>query len=316
MVKLAALALLVVAAACQGKGDEAAQPQPAPRDAKVAVVADAAGEVDAGVKLDEPEAPDPGKQLADMDAVPAWQAVIDRAQYLERRGQHGVAYGTLGPAVMVLGPPPVAPTDAGVPVKLPDAGLVPSELTWLVDDTEGNGALAIRAKLGAFASQLKEGERVALGGAWVLDEDRRWYWNVDGITKLPPLPPPKEGEVRDPPSPPGHDILVVDRIPTGSRTISVGREGDIVYFTVNGRPPAIDGEGWPVSDELGDPVYALLQLPGERPSFGAQDFRTPDERWQLRRGWMYAVRVGKLRKSADPEKPASMNAKTSPIRIK
>ena len=314
MVRLLAL-VLVVAAACQGKDREAAQ-QPVRRDAKVAAIADASSEIDAGVKAEEPEAPDPGKQLADMDAVPAWQAVIDRAQYLERRGQHGVAYGTLGSAVLVLGPAPVAPTDAGVPVKLPDAGLVPSELTWLVDDTEGNGALAIRTKLGTFAAQLKEGDRVALGGAWTLDESRRWYWSVDAITKLPPPEPPKPGEVKDPPSPPGHEIPVVDRIPSGSRTISVGREGDLVYFTVNGRPPAIDGEGWPVSDELGDPVYALLQLPGERPSFGAQDFRTPDERWQLRRGWMYAVRIGKLRKSSDPDKPASMNAKTSPIRIK
>ncbi len=315
MVKRAAL-IVVLAAACQGKGDEIAS-QPAPRrDASVAVVADAASNIDAGVKAEEPEAPDPGKQLADMNAVSAWQAVIDRAQYLERRGQHGVAYGTLGPAVMVVGPPPTAPTDAGVPVKLPDAGLVASEFTWLVDDTEGNGALAIRAKLGRFASQLKEGDRVALGGAWSLDEHRRWYWDVDAITKLPPLPPPKANEPKDPPTPPGHDIPVVDRIPSGARTISVGREGDLVYFTVNGRAPAIDGEGWPVSNELGDPVYALMQLPGERPSFGAQDFRTPDERWQLRRGWMYAVRIGKLRKSTDPNKPSFINAKTSPVRIK
>lgn len=315
MVKRAAL-VLVLAAACQGKGDAIATRPAPPRDAAAPVVADAASNIDAGVKAEEPEAPDPGAQLADMDAVPAWQAVVDRAQYLERRGQHGVAYGTLGPSVMVVGPPPVAPTDAGVPVKLPDAGLVASAFTWLVDDTEGNGALAIRAKLGTFASQLKEGDRVALGGAWALDEDRRWYWNVDAITKLPPPPPPKANEPKDPPSPPGHDIPVVDRIPSGARTISVGREGDLVYFTVNGRAPAIDGEGWPVSNELGDPVYALMQLPGERPSFGAQDFRTPDERWQLRRGWMYAVRIGRLRKSSDPEKPSFINAKTSPIRIK
>jgi hypothetical protein len=315
MVKPLALAVLV-AAACQGRGDETASQPATPRDAKAPVIADAASNIDAGVKAEEPEAPDPGKQLADMDAVPAWQAVVDRAQYLERRGQHGVAYGTLGSAVMVLGPPPVAPTDAGVPVKLPDAGLVTSGFTWLVDDTEGNGALAIRTKLGTFASQLHEGDRVALGGAWVLDEERHWYWSVDAITKLPPPPPPKANEPKDTPSPPGHDIPVVDRIPSGARTISVGREGELVYFTVNGRPPAIDGEGWPVSDELGDPVYALMQLPGERPSFGAQDFRTPDERWQLRRGWMYAVRIGKLRKSADPSKPSFINAKTSPIRIK
>jgi hypothetical protein len=298
-------------AACQGRSDEAARH--APRDAnKVAIVADAAEEGDAGGKLEDPEPPDPGKQLADLDAVSAWEAVVDRAQYLERRGQHGVAYGVVGGAVMVLGPPPVAPSDAGV-VRLPDAGMVASEYTWLVDDTEGNGALAIRAQLGKLASQVKEGDRVALGGAWALDETRHWYWKVDGLTKLPPGPP---SDLKETPSPPGHDIAIVDHFPAGARTISVAKDGDLVYFTVNGRPPAIDGEGWPVSNELGDPVFALLNLPGERPSFGAQDFRTPDERWQLRRGWQYAVRIGKIRKSTDPEKPANINARTAPVRIR
>jgi hypothetical protein len=298
---------------CQGRGDQAPA---SPRDAKaVTVIADAADESDAQPKPDEPEVPDPGTQLAQLDAVPAWQTVVDRANYLERRGQHGVAYSVLGPPVMVLGPAPVAPTDAGV-VRLPDAGMVASEFTWLVDETEGNGALAIRAQLGAFATGLATGDRVALGGAWVLDDTRHWYWKVDAVTKLPPAPPPPPGTVVDPPSPPGHDIPAIDHFPPGARTISVARDNDLVYFTVNGRPPAIDGEGWPVSNELGDPVFALLNLPGERPSFGAQDFRTPDERWQLRRGWVYSVRIGKIRKPNDPLKPASINARTSPVRIK
>lgn len=315
MVTRIALAVVLAACvACQAKGDEAARR--APRDAQaIAVIADAADEGDAGTKPEEPEVPDPGRQLAQLDAVPAWQTIVDRANYLERRGQHGVAYGVLGPPVMVLGPPPVAPSDAGVQ-RLPDAGMVASEYTWLVDDTEGNGALAIRVQLGTFGGALVAGDRVALGGAWVLDESRRWYWKVDALTKLPPAPPPDPAAAIDPPSPPGHDIPVVDRIPSGSRTIAFARDNDLVFFTVNGRPPAIDGEGWPVSNELGDPVFALLNLPGERPSFGAQDFRTPDERWQLRRGWMYSVRIGKIRKSADPLKPASINARTSPVRIK
>jgi hypothetical protein len=312
MVKHAWLPLALIA--CQGKSDEAARRRP--RDAApVAVIADAVDETDAQPKPEEPEVPDPGTQLAQLDAVPAWQTVVDRANYLERRGQHGVAYGVLGPPVMVLGPAPVAPTDAGVQ-RLPDAGMIASELTWLVDDTEGNGALAIRVKLGTFGSTLVAGDRVALGGGWVLDESRHGSWKVDALTKLPPAPAPAPGTAVDPPSPPGHDIPVVDHFPSGARTISVARDNDLVYFTVNGRPPAIDGEGWPVSNELGDPVFALLNLPGERPSFGAQDFRTPDERWQLRRGWVYSVRIGKIRKSADPLKPASINARTSPIRIK
>jgi hypothetical protein len=305
--------LVIAVVACQGRGDQAARQ---PRDAKpVAVVADALVESDAAPKVEEPEVPDPGTQLAQLDAVPAWQTVVDRANYLERRGQRGVAYGVLGGPVMVLGPAPVAPTDAGV-VRLPDAGMVASEFMWLVDDTEGNGALAIRVKLGTFGGTLNAGDRVALGGAWVLDDERHWYWKVDALTKLPPTPPPEPGAVVDPPSPPGHDIPVVDHFPSGARTIAFARDNDLVFFTVNGRPPAIDGEGWPVSNELGDPVFALLNLPGERPSFGAQDMRTPDERWQLRRGWVYSVRIGKIRKSADPTKPATINARTSPIRIK
>src|SRR4051812_2082497 len=101
MVRPGALAVAAVLAACQGKAEEPAKPPP-PRDAAAVVAAADANEADAGPKLEEPEPVDPGKQLADMDAVPAWQAVVDRAQYLERRGQHGVAYGTVGPAVMVL----------------------------------------------------------------------------------------------------------------------------------------------------------------------------------------------------------------------
>jgi len=315
MVMRAQLIVVLVLAACQGKSDEAARR--APKDAQaVVVIADAANEGDAGTKPDEPEVPDPGKQLADLDAVPAWQTVVDRANYLERRGQHGVAYGVLGQPVMVVGPPPVAPTDAGVPVRLPDAGLVASEYTWLIDDTEGNGALAIRAHLGAFAAGLAPGDRVALGGAWVLDESRKWFWKVDAMTKLPPAPPPDASASTDPPSPPGHDIPVVDHFPNGSRTIAFARDNDLVFFTVNGRPPAIDGEGWPVSNELGEPVFALLNLPGQPPSLGAQAFRTPDARWQLRRGWVYALRIGKIRKSSDPLKPASINARTAPVRVK
>ena len=60
-------------------------------------------------------------------------------------------------------------------------------VTWLVDDTEGNGALAIRVMLGKHGA--KQGDRVALGGAWMLDDARHWYWKVDQLTPLPPAPP-------------------------------------------------------------------------------------------------------------------------------
>ena len=57
-----------------------------------------------------------------------------------------------------------------------------------------------------------------------------------------------------------------------------------------------------------------MNLPGERPSYGGQDMRTPDERWQLKRGQTYWVRIGKLRKHG-PDKPVLVNARTAPVRV-
>lgn len=59
---------------------------------------------DVAAKPDEHEAPDPGRVLDALGAIPAWQAVIDRADYLARRKQHGVVYGRLGD-VVVFGAP-------------------------------------------------------------------------------------------------------------------------------------------------------------------------------------------------------------------
>jgi hypothetical protein len=282
-------------AACQSRDNDTAPAKP--KDAAVAVMPIDAGEdiVDAAPKLDE-EPPDPGKQIDELGAVPAWQAVVDRAQYLARRGQHGVVFGTLGEVVSAA---------------VPDAGIQPTPYTWLVDDTEGNGALAIKVELGERASTVKAGDRVALGGAWVLAEDRTYFWKVDELEKLPAAAPT---DLKDPPAPPGHAIHEAP-LPPGSRTVSVARDNDIIYFMVVGRPPAIDGEGWPVADALGTPIAALLNLPGERPSFGAQDFRTPDERWKLKRATVYWVRIGKVRRPNGPDKPAYINARTAPVKM-
>jgi hypothetical protein len=241
----------------------------------------------AHVKPDEPEQAD----VSELGAIPAWQAVVDRAQYLARRGQHGVVFGKIDGAVM--------------------AGSAATPYVWLVDDSEGNGALAIRVDLGPKAGATKEGDRVALGGAWALDEERRWFWKVDAVSPLPAAPP---STAKDPPSAPGHQIANGD-LPQGSRTISLAKEGDPAYFQLVGQPPANPGEGWPVSDELGSPVYALLNLPGERASYGSLDMRSADERWQLKRGVTYVVRIGPVHKHG-PDKPATINAKTAPVKVK
>jgi hypothetical protein len=236
-------------------------------------------------KVDEPEpAPDPGKRIIELGAIPAWQAVVDRTQYLARRGQHGVVYGTIGSAA--------------------------EPYVWLVDDTEGNGALGIKALLNGKAA--KEGDRVALGGAWKLDDDRHWFWAVDTLSSLPAAAP---SESRDPrPAVPGH-VIANGELPAGARTISLAKDGDAVYFTVIGAPPVVDGDGWQVADELGNPVAAVMTMPGERPTYGGQDMRAPDERWLLRRGQTYWVRAGRFHKHG-PDKPATVTARTAPVRVK
>ncbi|CAN5921640.1 hypothetical protein BH11MYX3_BH11MYX3_24830 [soil metagenome] len=306
------LALIVALAACQGKGRE---PEPAPGrasgsppgvfDAAVAIDAAVLPPEDAAKKPDEPEPPDPGKVIADLDAISAWQAVIDRAQLLQRRGQRGVVYGRIGPPIMMLDPMALQAPDAGVKV---DAGLVASPYHWLVDDTDGNGSLGIRVKLGGKA---KECDRVALDGAWALDDQRRWFWNVDAAQPVPAAPP---SDLKDPmPAAPGHAV-VNGELPSGARTISLAKDGDAVYFQIVGPPPANIGDGWPVADELGNPTFALLNLPGERATYGGQDMRQSDERWVLKRGQTYWVRSGKVRKRGI-DKHALINARTAPVRV-
>src|SRR5438046_3112956 len=103
MVKLAALALLV--AACQGHDSGAQQQAPSRKDAAVAHSTDDADPTDAPPPADEQEpAPDPGKLIADLGAIPAWEAVVARGDYLQRRNQHGIVYGVLGDAIPMPDP--------------------------------------------------------------------------------------------------------------------------------------------------------------------------------------------------------------------
>jgi hypothetical protein len=329
---MASSAIWLVAAiachgACQGggggsgSGSAGSGPAVAPIDA--AVVRDAsagfgtgggselddagAGALEDARKLDEPEPPpDPGKQIADLGAIPAWQAVIDRAQLLARRNQHGVVYGRIGPPIMVLGPTPDA-IDGGVPV---DAGMIASPYVWLVDDVEGNGALGLRVALGSHTA--KAGDRVALGGAWALDETRRWYWKVDALQPIGT--PATPSDVKDPPWPvPSHEIVMGNGA-YGSKFVKYAKDNDAIYFQIVGSPPAREGDGWPIANELGDAPFAMLVLPGERSSYGGQDMRSPDERWQLKRAQTYWVRIGKIRDHG-PGKPVGMTARTGPVRV-
>lgn len=309
----AVLALLVAFPACQGQGSggavgsgSARVPGDTASGSDTAPIPDDADPLptvlDAANKPEEPEPPDPGKVIADLGAISAWQAVIDRAQYLARRKQRGVVFGRVGAPILEPGPP-VA--DAGPPP------MVPTGYTWLVDDTEGNGTLGIRVKLDGKA---REGDRIAVGGAWDLDEQKRWFWRAEIVE---PVPPPGPSDLKDPPAAGPSHAIANGELPSGARTISLARDGDAVYFQIVGLAPVTEGDGWLVADELGDTPFALLALPGERPSYGGQDMRAPDERWQLRRGQTYWVRIGKIRKRGsviDP-KPALINARTAPVRV-
>jgi len=187
-------------------------------------------------------------------------------------------------------------------------GLVKSPYVWLIDDTEGNGTLGIRIALG---DKAREGDRIAAGGAWQLDAERRWFWKPDTVQPLPPAP---ASDLKEAPAlAPTHAIARGD-LPGGARTIGVARDGDAVYFQIVGPSPTADGDGWQIADQLGSPGVALMNLPGERASYGGQDMRASDERWQLRRGQTYWVRIGKLRKRG-ADKPALVNARTAPIRV-
>jgi hypothetical protein len=307
-----ALALLV---ACQGGDGDKPTPgsaTPAPGEAGFATNPDDAAAEDVPRVEPEPEPPaDPSKLIADLGAIPAWQAVIDRAQLLARRGQHGVVYGKLGAQIMILGPTPEPePAGSGKPPKPIDAGMVASPYVWLVDDTDGNGALGIRVLLGKETAAA--GDRVALGGAWLLDDARRWYWKVDSLAQLPAAGP---SDVKDPLAAfPTHEIQE-GRLPAGARTITVARDNDAVYFQIVGPPPVRDGDGWLVANELGDIPFARLVLPGERAAYGAQDMRAADERWTLKRATTYWVRIGKIRKSTKADEPANINARTAPVKL-
>ncbi|MGE5183462.1 MAG: hypothetical protein ACM31C_15430, partial [Acidobacteriota bacterium] len=270
---------------------------------KDATAASGSGSAGSDFVMDLPKSPpedqdpvvDVGKAIADLGAIPAWQAVVDRAQYLARRGQHGVVFGTL--AAMTA---PGSGSGSGSETESP--------YLWLVDGTDGNGALAIRVRLGD--KKAKPGDRVALGGAWALDDQREWYWKVDNLSPLPAAP---ASTSKDPPVPPGHAIASGD-LRAGTRPISKADDGDLAYFQVVGAPPVADGDGWPVADELGNPVVALLDLPGERASYGAQDMRTADERWHLKRGVTYLVRIAVVHHHGS-DKPATMRARTAPIKV-
>jgi hypothetical protein len=294
---LAALACGAVAG-CQGEGTPQAAGSGSAGSA-VAMAIDAAGAPVADAAADEPSPDRPDRvdptaeaQIEDLGAISAWQAVVDRDRLLARRGQHGVAYGRVGAAITITG----------------DAGVTPTGQVWLIDDTEGNGALAIRVVWPPGATAPAEGDRVAVGGGWALDAERAWFWQADRVSPLPAAAP---STIPEPPVAPGHLVGTGDP-PSGWKPVAQAKDDGVISFQIVGPPPVNEGDGWTIANELGDPPAAILYLPGERPSYGGHDLRAADERWRLKRGVDYWVRIGKVRRRS-PDAPPTINARTAPV---
>lgn len=199
--------------------------------------------------------------LKKLGAVPVWDAVINRGRYLARRKRAGSVWGRVGPAV--------------------------GNYHWLIDETDGAGSLSIRV---AFPEtmQVKQGERLLVLGSWKVDEDRHWYWQPSRVARLRAKPDAKPFE-----SVPGHVIVDVDKPPAGAVPVSdVSRsKGGLVTFKVLSMPVRA-GDGYRIADPDGWHTVGILILPGDREPYGAQDWRSPEERWQLKRRGKYVVRVG------------------------
>ncbi len=207
-------------------------------------------------------------------ARPAWAAVRERAGLLSRQGHHGGAWGLLR-------------RDAD------------SQL-WLIDPIETAAPLGIRLA-GAGGRALDAGAgRIVAWGAWVVDDQRRWVWQVERMVALSPAGSDQARRLPDPlPTPPlpGHLVAELPQPPEGALPPSqLQKSGRIVFVVV--APPAKPGDGWTIADEAKGQPTALLVLPGEAAIYGGLDYLSPDERWPLATGAWYAVSaVGSTRPS-------------------
>lgn len=277
------LAALVACHGGQRAADDAAPPAPvvAPADAAPAEDAEDDGDETAALDVGDSEA----AALRQAGAVPVWQGVVDRARYLSRRGQRGALYGRL---ITVDG------------------------VRWLVDGSEGAGALGARVDLGG-ATDLKDGDRLVAWGAWTIGAQHHWVWAADEIARLPArAAPPADGYAA---TRPGHSVESVDHLARPAVVVeSVPRRGGgIVFEVVNG--PHRRGEGWTIAGRSHWPAAAILYLPGDQESYGGQDLRSDDERWHLQRKVRYVLRVARWRPPRHPGELPILRAISPPKKL-
>jgi hypothetical protein len=293
--RAAGAVLLAALAACKGGGSaEQKAPDPDRRGGRAGAVAPSEDPLArrAGDPIPLEPAP-PGvperEILGEAGAVPAWQAVIERGQFLARRNQRGAVWGRIGPE---------------------RAGTL-----WLLDETPTSRDLGIRITADGPVP-LREHQRVLLWGGWTTDESRRWIWQLDRAMALPTAPE-EAGPATPSPSPspspsesgsgvvplPAHLVLEAPEPPEGAR----------VFHVVSG--PIKPGDGWEIADEEGAPASAILLLPGEASPYGGQDYLSPDEHWRLQLGRRYAAPVvepGRTRKGALPV----LRARVPPVALR
>ncbi|WP_428262241.1 hypothetical protein [Haliangium sp.] len=233
-----------------------------------------------------PAGRDEDQALHELGAWPAWEAVVNRSQALGRRDQEGVVHGRLG-----------APVEA--------AG---GRYRWLIDETEGEGALAIRLHIDDQRWTVEAGQRLAAWGAWWVDDDRRWYWRASRLALLAPAP-----EAAPVPLPPGLDLPTVAAAPDGAVPISqLELYGDILFEVA--RSPTDPTDGWDIRDPGSSGVAARLLLPGEHRAYGGQEYRTDDEHWRLVPNTLYTARAKRFRNTRAGDLPL-LRAHTVPRRV-
>jgi hypothetical protein len=167
---------------------------------------------------------------------------------------------------------------------------------WLIDETEGDGALATRVRL-PDGVDVEAGARLVVHGAWTAEPEReRWIWIATDVARFADAPaldpahapglspaPARDGEV---------ETDAGAELPIGS--IAQAAPGTQVLVHVLAAP-AKPGDGWGISDDpRADAPQAYLVLPGEHAIYGGLDLRAPDERWSLAVGTRYAVRVDRV----------------------
>lgn len=217
---------------------------------------------------------DEGRALAELEALPAWSAVLERYRLLDRRGQEGVVYGLLAE--------------------------VDDELR-LVDETRGQGALSIPV---ALPLEVSPPLRLVLWGAWQVTEDRHWRWQARRMRRLaesgqtPAYQPGLLAREAEPPE---------NLVPASAAS----RRGGAISFSVLERGSRA-GDGWLIADEVrGRPVARLL-LPGEEPTYGGQSSVTEAERWVLPRNLRFWIEIGRFRPAQEGRLP-TYDARSPPF---